>query len=59
MAAGVAAAQTALMSVSAALIALGFYLAYWRGLGGRWQRVVLWVSAPLTVVMWLVPYFRG
>ena len=58
LAAGVAAAQTALMSGSAALIVLGFYLAYGRGMGGRWQRVVLWVSAPLTVLTWIAPYFK-
>ena len=33
--------------------------AYGRGMGGRWQRVVLWVSAPVTVLIWIVPYFKG
>ncbi|HUP38232.1 MAG TPA: hypothetical protein VNC82_22620 [Candidatus Limnocylindria bacterium] len=56
LAARVAELQIVLIPVSIAALALGHYLAYRRGPGGRRQRVTLWVATPASVALWVVPW---
>ena len=37
-------------------LAAGFYLAYWKKLGPRWNRTVLWISTILSAFLWSLPY---
>jgi len=51
-----AALQVFLVPVSAGFLAVGYYLAYWRKLGSRPQRLVLWLATPVTLFFWIFPY---
>ena len=55
LAARVAGWQLYLVPVSAAFLGLGFYFAYWKELGRRWDRVILWIATGATVVFWALP----
>lgn len=44
------------LPVSLVALAAGFYLSYWRRMGPRWNRVVLWVASVLTAILWGLPY---
>jgi len=56
LAARVAELQIVLIPVSIAALALGHYLAYRRGTGGRRQRVMLWIATPASLALWVVPW---
>lgn len=56
LAARLAELQVYFMPVSAGFLSLGYYFAYRRKLGGRRQRVMLWLATPLTVFFWILPY---
>lgn len=45
-----------LLPVSMLALAAGFYLAYWRRLGPRWNRAVLWIATILSAFLWSLPY---
>lgn len=45
-----------LFPVSMLALAAGFYLAYWRRLGPRWNRAVLWIATVLSAFLWSLPY---
>lgn len=47
-----------LFPISVIAIAAGFYLSYWRGLGPRWNKIVLWAAALLSALLWSLPYIR-
>jgi hypothetical protein len=60
LASGAVAARVAelrLLFVVLSLVSLGagYYFAYRRGRGSRFQRMALWVATPLTVFFWLLP----
>ncbi|MFQ5946903.1 MAG: hypothetical protein ACE5NC_11780 [Anaerolineae bacterium] len=59
LAAGLAGPRIYLVFVSAGFLGLGYYLAYWRGLGGRRQRVILWIATVVAVFFWVLPYLVG
>ncbi len=46
-----------LFPVSVLFLAMGFYLSYWRRVGPRWNRIVLWVSTGVSVFLWSLQYF--
>ena len=56
IAARVAEWQFVLIPVSFVSLALGHYFAYRRGLGGRWQRALLWVATPISLTLWALPH---
>ncbi len=56
LAARVAELQIVLIPVSIAALALGHYVAYRRGTGGRRQRVMLWIATPASLGLWVVPW---
>jgi hypothetical protein len=45
-----------LFPVSVLALAAGFYLAYVKRLGPRWNRVVLWIATILSAFLWPLPY---
>jgi len=45
-----------LFPVSVLALAAGFYLAYAKRLGPRWNRTVLWIATVLSVFLWCLPY---
>jgi hypothetical protein len=45
-----------LFPLSVLSLAAGFYLNYWRRMGPRWNRIVLWASTVLSVFLWSLPY---
>ncbi len=45
-----------LFAVSVLALALGYYFSYRKGIGPRWQRVVLWAATALSAVLWALPY---
>ena len=45
-----------LFPISVLSLVTGFYLAYWRKVGPRWNRIVLWVAAILSALLWSLPY---
>ena len=45
-----------LLPISVLGLGLGFYLAYRRHLGPRWNRIALWLATALSVLFWLSPY---
>ena len=45
-----------LFPVSVFSLALGFYLTYWKKMGPRWNRLVLWLATVFTAVLWVLPY---
>ena len=55
LAAGMAERQIFLIPTSVASLALGHYVAYRQGAGGRRQRVMLWIVTPVSVARWVVP----
>ena len=56
LAARVAEWQFVLIPVSLMSLALGHYVAYRRGVGGRWQRVLLWIATPISLTLWALPH---
>jgi len=48
-----------LFPLSALALAMGFYFAYGRKAGPRWNRVVLWLATIVSTVLWLSPYLRS
>jgi hypothetical protein len=56
LAARVAELQVLLVPLSAASLAVGHYLAWRRGAGGRRQRLALWAVTPVAVALWIAPY---
>ncbi len=58
-AARVAAWQFVLIPVSFLSLALGHYFAHRRGVGGRWQRVLLWTATPASLMLWALPHLVG
>lgn len=55
LAARLAGIQIYLIPLSAVFLGLGFFLAYAKGIGGRRDRVILWIAAAASVVFWLTP----
>lgn len=45
-----------LLPVSTGFLGLGFYLAYWKGFGGRRDRLMLWIATVVTVFLWALPH---
>ena len=45
-----------LFPVSVLALLAGFYLAYWKKLGPRWNRTVLWIATILSAFLWSLPY---
>lgn len=45
-----------LFPVSVLALAAAFYLSYWRRIGPRWNRILLWVAAVLSALLWSLPY---
>ena len=45
-----------LLPVSILGLGMGFYLAYRRNIGPRWNRTVLWLATIASAVIWLSPY---
>ena len=45
-----------LVPISVISLGAGFYLAYWKRRGPRWNRTVLWVATVVSVFLWLLPY---
>jgi hypothetical protein len=45
-----------LFPVSVLALAAGFYLAYGKKLGPRWNRTVLWSATFLSAFLWCLPY---
>lgn len=45
-----------LFPISVLGLGLGFYLAYRRNIGPRWNRVVLWLATIVSFLLWLSPY---
>ena len=45
-----------LLPVSVLALAAGFYLSYWRRIGPRWNKIVLWTATVLSVFLWSLPY---
>ena len=45
-----------LFPLSVLSLAVGFYVTYWRGMGSRWNRIVLWAATVLSVFLWSLPY---
>ncbi|HLI29678.1 MAG TPA: hypothetical protein VKV79_01100 [Terriglobia bacterium] len=41
-----------LFPVSVLFLAIGFCLSYWRRMGPRWNRIVLWIAAVLSILLW-------
>ena len=56
LAARLAGLQIYLLPISAAFLGLGFYFAYWKGMGGRLDRVILWIATAATVLFWVLPH---
>jgi hypothetical protein len=56
IAARVAEWQFVLIPISLASLALGHYFAYRREIGGRWQRVLLWIVTPISLTLWALPH---
>ncbi len=48
--------QPWLVPVSAAFLALAYYHAYHGRAASRRQRVWVWITTPLTVFFWILPY---
>jgi hypothetical protein len=48
--------QIVLIPVSIASLALAHYFAYRQGVGGRRQRVMLWIATPASLALWVVPW---
>jgi hypothetical protein len=45
-----------LFPASVTFLAFGFYLTYWRKMGPRWNRIVLWAATLVSVILWSLPY---
>ncbi len=45
-----------LFPISFLSLAIGFYLTYWKKVGPRWNRIVLWVATVLFALLWSLPY---
>jgi hypothetical protein len=43
-------------AASVLALAAGFYLDYWKKLGRRWNRPVLWAATVLSAFLWSLPY---
>jgi hypothetical protein len=56
LAARLAGLRLYLLPVSAGALGVGFYLAYWKGMGRRRDRLILWVATAVTLAFWGVPY---
>lgn len=56
MAVRLTAYRTYLFPVSILALGVGFYLAYWRQLGPRWNRAVLWAATIVSALLWSLPY---
>ncbi len=48
--------RTYLFPISVLGLGAGFYLAYFRNMGPRWNRVVLWLATLASAVLWSLPY---
>lgn len=55
LAARLAGIQIYLIPASALFLGLGFFLAYGRGIGGRRDRLILWIALGVSLVFWLTP----
>jgi hypothetical protein len=55
LAARVAEWQVVLIPMSVVSLALAYYFAYRRGVGGYRQRVLLWIATPVSVALWVLP----
>ncbi len=45
-----------LFPVSVLALGIGFYFAYYRKIGPRWSRIMLWLATVVSVFLWLSPY---
>lgn len=55
LAARLTAIQVYLIPASALFLGLGFFLAYGKGIGGRRDRVILWIASAVSLGFWLTP----
>ncbi len=55
LAARLAGIQFYLIPASALFLGLGFFLAYGKGIGGRRDRLILWIASGVSLVFWLTP----
>ena len=51
--------QIVLIPLSALSLAVGHYVAYRRGAGGRRQRMLLWIATPVSLALWILPRILG
>lgn len=55
LAARLADMQIYLIPASALFLGLGYFLAYAKGIGGRRDRVILWIASAVSLAFWLTP----